>query len=886
MNNFKKWILILFALIFGVNEFTAQALSCNNMTTKCDAVAISGTPPNIDFGGFNTGCFTLQATRVVFYRLRIATPGLFTFNITPNTPADYDWAVWKNGNCLNLKTTRPDRASFAGGTGPTGLNLTAMDTCEGAGGDRYCSAIPVVLGDEIIICIDLYSSTITGFNLSFGTGAQAPTFNCSEIYKDFYICDANGATTYQYNMSTITNEIQTNYLLNQPHTYSYFDTENDAVNETNPLPQIITVTAPERKVYVKVKQINGTTKVILICTIKFGAELSVQNSSLSKCSPTPTTQWDLTQANPNLSATPGVTYTFYTTLADAQAGNANSIATPANYTSGNATIYVLIKTASCSKIAELQLNMNVATPPSITSPTTILCQGASIVLTSSSPTNNVWSTGETTQSITVTAAGTYSVKFVNGLCESTPASIDIVNDPNPIALQIQGNASFCQGTNTVLTSNYVGTNLWSTGETTQSITVTAPGTYTLTATNQHGCSFTKDIVVTQESSIVATIAPPQAITCTTSQITLNAEGSTYATGNTFQWVATNGGTIVSGGNTLTPIVSSGGTYSLTITGTHCNDTKDVQVTQDIAPPTVNLVADRIVICSGESASLTSSGAVNYQWTGFTNTGNSITVSPTTTTIYYVKGIGANGCVSTEKSIEIQVVPAITSTLSNSQVCTGDVITLNAGTGVGYTYLWEDGSTSPTRDVNAIGNYTVTINNGVCSKSFTSVVSQAALPVINEVIYGNNSLTIIATNPSTGILEYSIDGVNWQDSKTFSGLENNATYPTMVRVKGTSCLSAGEYFTFYMPNVITPNGDGYNDMIDFTKVSTSSSDFSGLIFDRYGKKVYTCTSASRLWDGKLDGRVLPSDTYWYKLEWTDSITHKKIVKTGWILLKNR
>ncbi len=613
---------------------------------------------------------------------------------------------------------------------------------------------------------------------------------------------------------------------------------------------------------------------------------TVTNSTLSKCSVNTSETWNLNEANASLSATPGVSYAYYTTLAAAQAGGTNNIANPTAYASGSTTLYVLIKTASCSKIAELQLQLTTNPSPQLSSPTNILCAGSSIVLSSSSATNNVWSTGATTQSITVNTVGTYTLKTVNGSCESAIATIDIINDPNPLTVQITGSNSFCQGASTTLTSSFVGTNVWSTGATTQSITVNTPGNYTVSSTNANGCSYSKTITVTQEASIVAAIQAPTTITCSTNQVTLDASGSTYLPGNTMQWVASNGGTIESGGNSLSPVVSSAGTYTLTITGANCSDSKQVIVLEDKLAPNVTIASDRMVICAGESVTLNAGGAANYQWgTGGATPSNSLVVSPSATTTYSVTGIGSNGC-TTLKTIEIQVVPAIVSSISNAQVCNGDVITLDAGSGPNYTYLWDDNSTGATRAINAVGSYTVTINNGVCSKQFTAVVAQAALPEITEVNYQPNSLTILANSPSNGMLEYSIDGLVWQNSNVFTGLENNTTYPTMVRVKGTSCLMSNEYFTFYMPNVITPNGDGYNERIDFTKVGAASKNFKGDIFDRYGKRVYQFSNSSKMWDGKQDGRNLPSETYWYYLQWEDNVTKKIINKTGWILLKNR
>jgi HYR domain/Secretion system C-terminal sorting domain len=129
--------------------------------------------------------------------------------------------------------------------------------------------------------------------------------------------------------------------------------------------------------------------------------------------------------------------------------------------------------------------------PTITAggPTTF-CAGGSVTLTSSSATGNLWSTGETTQSIVVTTAGTYTVTVTSAGCTSAPsAGTTITVNPLPATPTITpgGPTTFCTGGSVTLTSSSATGNLWSTGETTQSIVVTTGGTYTVTVTSG-GCT--------------------------------------------------------------------------------------------------------------------------------------------------------------------------------------------------------------------------------------------------------------------------------------------------------------------------------------------------------------------------------------------------------------
>ncbi|WES97861.1 choice-of-anchor L domain-containing protein [Chryseobacterium arthrosphaerae] len=304
-------------------------------------------------------------------------------------------------------------------------------------------------------------------------------------------------------------------------------------------------------------------------------------------------------------------------------------------------------------------------------------------------------------------------------------------------------------------------------------------------------------------------------------------------------------------------------------------------------PIAILNAAKLKICLGESVLLTAGGGVTYEWGDTSATGATRTVSPTKTTTYTVYAIGAQGCKSLQPArVTVEVVPAIVSTLKGGHICKGDKITLDAGTGPGYTYLWSTGDTTQTIVASTPGEYSVTISNGVCSQTFKTKVIDAVIPEIVKVDFDDRGTIIItATNPSNGILEYSIDnGVTWKASNIFTNVPKNKVISIRVRVKYTSCVGFLEFFTFVMKNVITPNGDNINDVIDFSGV-IDYKDFSGQVFDRYGKEVFKAEKIRPYWDGYFQGKKLPTASYWYQVTYEDPASKQTTVKTGWILLKN-
>ncbi|RXM53606.1 MULTISPECIES: choice-of-anchor L domain-containing protein [unclassified Chryseobacterium] len=307
-----------------------------------------------------------------------------------------------------------------------------------------------------------------------------------------------------------------------------------------------------------------------------------------------------------------------------------------------------------------------------------------------------------------------------------------------------------------------------------------------------------------------------------------------------------------------------------------------------ATPTAGLNVAKVKICLGESVLMTATGGVTYEWKDTASvTDGTRTVSPTKTTTYSVYAIGAQGCRSPKPAeVTVEVVPAIVSTLKGGHICEGDRITLDAGSGPGYTYKWNTGDTSQTISVNKPGEYSVIIDNGVCSKEFKTQVIKAVVPEIINVNYNDRGTMILtASNPSNGILEYSVDnGITWQISNMFTDVPKNEIISIRVRVKNTSCVGFIEYFTFVMKNVITPNGDNINDFIDFRGIMEYKN-FSGKVFDRYGKEVFRAERIRPYWDGYFQGKRLPSSSYWYQVTFDDPASKLPTVKTGWILLKN-
>jgi gliding motility-associated-like protein len=171
------------------------------------------------------------------------------------------------------------------------------------------------------------------------------------------------------------------------------------------------------------------------------------------------------------------------------------------------------------------------------------------------------------------------------------------------------------------------------------------------------------------------------------------------------------------------------------------------------------------------------------------------------------------------------------------------------------------------------------NASGCFVTATTNVVSPEVPVIKNINITNSNASILME--TIGTYEYSLDGIQWQISNTFSNLANGV-HAVFVRIKDKICSVSTSTFTiFEIPNVITPNGDNVNDTwkIEGIEVYKGSA---VKVFNRFGETVYsTIISSNFEWDGKLSGRPLPTGNYFYIINLSDGR-----VLTGNLLIKNR
>lgn len=185
---------------------------------------------------------------------------------------------------------------------------------------------------------------------------------------------------------------------------------------------------------------------------------------------------------------------------------------------------------------------------------TAICPGQSVQLTVTNATGTIlWSTGETGDVITVSQTGTYHaiVTLENG-CANASNYIDITTAQEPIpSVAVEGDLEFCEGYSVQLTSSATSGNIWSTGETTQTIVVSAPGTYTVQAIGEVCTSEPSDAI---EVNVLDT---PDAPSVESIAVELGTTATVEATGDVVRWYDSANATnpIATGSSFTTPAIN-------------------------------------------------------------------------------------------------------------------------------------------------------------------------------------------------------------------------------------------------------------------------------------------------------------------------------------------
>ncbi|WP_292009382.1 T9SS type B sorting domain-containing protein [Chryseobacterium sp.] len=550
----KKTLSILFVII---SQILFSQSDCPTALAVCGNSDLSYTPSgpgNIleDLGG----CLTGDEHYSVWYTFTASTTGTLTFLITPNAQADYDWAVYgPDKQCSNLGT--PIRCSYASTANGilTGLNMTATDTTEGAGGDGFCKYLDVIAGETYYLVVDNFSANANGFVLTWGGTATLSSPFTSAIQPNPFIPPGSPSATPNapnevvictdpaiFEFSTLTTGIVNG---NPNFVVSYHTNANDALTGNNPITTAITVNTTDIYYYsISYSDPNNPNSPISKCkqtgTFKFiQGNITANDVTLTACNNNNigTATFDLTSAN--VFNDPTAIMQYYPSMFDLNAGT-NEITIPTNYVASSGSVFVKVTTLQgCSDIAEITLSLapvvvvNEATLRSCfieSNPATALFNLTVAGVTTEvgitkkyypSLTDAINETNEIANPTTYIAPnGVVYVRVANANGCYSVAQVNLTVLP-PVESTVLEDKIICMEDTTTLDAGpgFDGYE-WSTGETTQSISNAGVGTYWVKLK-------TGECITTQSVNIYASEQPVITdVDIATNTITVNVIGGT------------------------------------------------------------------------------------------------------------------------------------------------------------------------------------------------------------------------------------------------------------------------------------------------------------------------------------------------------------------------
>jgi len=453
---------------------------------------------------------------------------------------------------------------------------------------------------------------------------------------------------------------------------------------------------------------------------------------------------------------------------------------------------------------------------------TTFCAGNSVTLSSSPGVNYIWykdgtSIGTNSSTYVATSSGSYRVR-VMGKYSNT---ISVTTNPLPTATIAGGSSQgLCPGSTLVLTANNSGTNyLWSSGETTNSITVNSAGVFNVTVTDQNGCSKQSSNITTyfetQPEALVISADGPT-VFCMGDSVSLKT-GTAYE----YRWYKDN--TLINGANSSVFFASELGSYTVKAFSGKCLSEPSNAIDVGYHPQEASIFpSEDISICEGSTTTLTANDAgpdAAYLWsTGETT--SSIDVS--TEGSVYVIVTNSYGCSEKSPEVIISFIPrpnpiSIVAAGATS-FCPGSSVMLKADEAQYYRWYRDNNElpndTIQTLETSLPGTYTVRAFSGLCLSNPSNEIEVSILPVPAANISPSGDTTICEGGTlDLFVSDAGTDGsYSWSNGETTPSINISAAGSYTVVVTNTyGCSNLSEPVEVYLSSIqssISPNDSVY------------------------------------------------------------------------------
>ena len=466
--------------------------------------------------------------------------------------------------------------------------------------------------------------------------------------------------------------------------------------------------------------------------------------------------------------------------------------------SDSGTYDVVVTNASgCSDSTSTQIGMIPSIVAAIDGATSI-CQGSNEILVANpAGMNYQWSRNgtvlSTSDSLTISDSGTYSVTVSNGSGCADSAQVPIAIAPIPIA-SIVGSKLICEGQAGILIASPSGLsyNWYKNGQKlpthSDSLIVADSGNYSVLVSNGSGCSDSTSIAVAVTSLLAASISGPTVL-CNGDMAILKVDPA----GMNYNWLK-NGH--VQSVNLDSLVITDSGTYSVIVSNSAgCYDSVAQYVS--ITPPLKPAIAGRFSICEGDSSVLKAQPTnLIYEWekdgVALSEKSDSITVlSSGNYSVIVYDPSGCSDSASAQVVVHVPTTPVVN--VTDTLTTRGTILWASPG----RSYLWNTGDTTQSIYVAQRGNYfvTVTDTNGciasspivpfapACYYNFLEDALNGSPIAFDKIISIGDELTIFVNKPDNASVNYEIDDVIGRSILKGSTSNSQISVPTVTIPEG-------------------------------------------------------------------------------------------------------
>lgn len=459
--------------------------------------------------------------------------------------------------------------------------------------------------------------------------------------------------------------------------------------------------------------------------------------------------------------------------------------------------YIITAThATCGTTVDtINVTFHQPAPPAIGSDTD-LCAGASLLLDAGSASSWFWSTGATTQTLYVTADGSYSVTVTDMYGCQNSDTLTVSYHANPV-IDLGSDYAACD--TTILNAGSFAGYDWSNGSSSDTALVTSTGSYSVTVYNAYGCSASDTINVSIATTPDADIN--------------NNYGTFFKYGTieicdheTLYFPNTNPGCshVWSTGSTNDTIqVTTSGLYSVTVTDPTglCSDADTVDVTVHPSPDGTVITYDASCGLSDGNAAVDltiGTAPFNYEWsTGATSTDS---ISGLAAGSYWVRVQDSNYCRDTLYfSVVNPNAPAVSfsiDSVSCNNYCDGYAGTNLTGGTSPFSFVWSNGDTTSYADTLCAGTYYLTVTDAANCVTYDTATIEEPLE-LSLSMYSNDESAYGAGDGSAWVVPFGGTApyfYSWSGSSTtdsISGLTSGWYYVTVTDDNGCTAIDSVE-----------------------------------------------------------------------------------------------